>query len=83
MSTARIKFIAQGHSWAIGNFAPGDVLRCSAEVARHLVEEAGCAEYETPPAAAKEAPAPGAQLDATQPRAARPRRATKPEQVQE
>jgi hypothetical protein len=41
----QIKFTATGSSAITGNFAPGDVLRCAPEVARHLVEEAGCAKY--------------------------------------
>lgn len=47
----QIKFTASGSSSATGNFAPGDLLRCSAEMARHLVEEAQCAQYTRPPAA--------------------------------
>jgi hypothetical protein len=46
-----------GSNSAIGNFAPGDVMRCDAGMARHLVDEAGVAVY-TEPAA----PAPAAQL---------------------
>lgn len=41
----QIIFTASGSSSVTGNFAPGDVLRCSAELARHLVEEAQCARY--------------------------------------
>ena len=50
----QIKFVARGSSSATGNFAPGDLLRCSAEMARHLVEDARCAVYldAAPPAVA-------------------------------
>ena len=41
----QIKFTASGSSQVTGNFAPGDLLRCSAEMAHHLVEEVGCARY--------------------------------------
>ncbi len=41
----QIKFIARGSSSVTGNFAPGDLMRCSAEHARHLVDEAQCAVY--------------------------------------
>ena len=41
----QIIFTATGSSSVTGNFAPGDTLRCSAELARHLVEEAQCARY--------------------------------------
>ena len=40
-----IEFTAQGSSSVFGNFGPGDRLRCSAEHARHFVEEAQCARY--------------------------------------
>lgn len=52
----QIKFTASGSSSATGNFAPGDLLRCSPEMARHLVEEAGCAKY-TEAAAGTQTPA--------------------------
>lgn len=48
---ALIKFIASGSSSATGNFAPGDLLRCGADHARHFVEEARCAVYADSPAA--------------------------------
>jgi hypothetical protein len=41
----QIVFTASGSSSATGNFAPGDTLRCSSELARHLVDEAQCARY--------------------------------------
>ena len=41
----QIKFTAHGCIAVTGNFAPGDLLRTSADVARHLVKEAKCAEY--------------------------------------
>lgn len=43
----QIKFTAHGCSAVTGNFAPGDLLRTSADVARHLVKDAKCAEYVT------------------------------------
>ena len=46
----QIIFTARGSSSATGNFAPGDVLRCSAEQARHFVTEAQCARYAEAPA---------------------------------
>ena len=61
----QIKFTASGSSSATGNFAPGDLLRCSADTARHLVEEAKCAQY------VGQAPADEAQDQAAKPRAAR------------
>ena len=41
----QIKFTASGASSAFGAFAPGDVVRCDAELARHFVEEAHAARY--------------------------------------
>ena len=41
----QIVFTAFGSSSATGNFAPGDALACSPELARHLVDEACCARY--------------------------------------
>ena len=49
----QIKFTAPGSSTACGNFAPGDVLRCSHELARHFVADARCARYDLGPAAPK------------------------------
>ncbi len=40
----QIKFTRQGGSPMTGEFSPGDVMRCDAAVAKHLVE-AECAEY--------------------------------------
>ncbi len=40
-----IKFTAFGGCSAFGEFSPGDVARVSADMARHLVEEARCAKY--------------------------------------
>ena len=48
----QIKFITFGATSAGGSFAPGDTLRCSEEMARHLVEDAQCAKYLTAPAPA-------------------------------
>lgn len=56
----QIIFTATGSSSVTGNFAPGDMLRCSAERARHLVEEARCARYadgDTPATGAATPPA--------------------------
>lgn len=44
-----IKFTATGCTAVAGNFAPGDLLRCSSEWANHLVNEAKCAEYVNKP----------------------------------
>lgn len=41
----QIKFTKNGCSSAFGNFGPGDLLRCSADQARHFVEDAECAQY--------------------------------------
>lgn len=46
----QIKFTASGSSSLTGNFAPGDTLRCSLEHAKHLVEDAQCANYIDKPA---------------------------------
>jgi len=41
-----IKFTHTGHSNALGNFSAGqEALGLSDELAKHFVEEAGCAEY--------------------------------------
>ena len=56
---ARIRFTKFGSNTAFGSFQPGDVLRCDASMARHLVEQAGVAVYtEGAPAAVEPAPAP-------------------------
>lgn len=44
----QVIFTAGGSSSIFGNFAPGDTLRCDAEQARHLVEDARCARYAMP-----------------------------------
>jgi hypothetical protein len=41
----QIKFTASGSSSQFGNFAPGDLLRCTEEQAAHFVNEANCAVY--------------------------------------
>ncbi len=64
-----IKFITTGWSAQFGAFSPGDVLRCSADAARHFVEEARCAVLVAPLAA----PASAAVEDEAKP-ARRPRR---------
>lgn len=44
----QIKFKVLGANSAVGGFSPGDTARVSEAMARHLVEEAGVAEYYTP-----------------------------------
>ena len=46
-----VRFTTVGCMSGVGNFEPGDRLRCSADYARHLVEQARCARYEQEPAA--------------------------------
>lgn len=41
----QIKFTKFGANSLFGGFAPGDTLRCSPEMAKHLVEETQVAEY--------------------------------------
>lgn len=41
----QIKFTTFGATSAGGSFAPGDVLRCGEDLAKHLVEQAQCAKY--------------------------------------
>jgi hypothetical protein len=48
----QIKFTKFGSNSAFGGFAPGDTMRCSAELAKHLVEDVKVARY-------LEAPTPG------------------------
>ncbi len=45
MSQREIKFRTTGCNAIFGNFSSGDVARVSAELAKHFVEDAGCAEY--------------------------------------
>lgn len=40
-----VKFKTFGATSAGGSFAPGDIMRCDADLANHLVNEAKCAEY--------------------------------------
>lgn len=42
----KVKFITGGANSAFGGFCPGDVLVCSEAMAKHLVEEIGCAKYD-------------------------------------
>ena len=67
----RVKFTQFGHNTAVGNFGPGDVLVCGQSMARHLVEQVGCAKYYAPPAPA---PAAADPVAATLIPAAAPRR---------
>jgi hypothetical protein len=41
----KVKFITFGSNTAIGSFAPDDTLSCSRDLAKHFVEELGCAVY--------------------------------------
>lgn len=50
----QIKFIKYGANSAFGGFAPGDKMRCSEAMARHLVDETGVAQYVTAPAPIQE-----------------------------
>lgn len=50
----QIKFITGGANSAFGGFSAGDTLRCSEGMARHLVEDLGCAIYMDAPVMAQE-----------------------------
>jgi|SoimicmetaTmtLPB_FD_contig_71_31154_length_765_multi_2_in_0_out_0_2 hypothetical protein len=52
----QVKFTVFGCCSAIGNFEPGDTARVSAEMAKHLVEEARCAKYVEAPVAPEPKP---------------------------
>lgn len=65
-----VRFITYGSNSAIGNFGPGDVLRCGDAMARHLVDQAKVARYDQAPAA--ETPS-ADQAPNAQPRARKPR----------
>ena len=54
----QIKFLVGGANSVCGGFVAGDILRCSAAFAKHLVEEVKCAKYTDVPAPAVETPAP-------------------------
>lgn len=41
----QVKFKTFGANSAFGSFAPGDTMRCSEAMAKHLVEEMRCAVY--------------------------------------
>lgn len=41
----QIKFITSGSNSAFGSFEAGGTMRCSDALAKHLVEELGCAKY--------------------------------------
>lgn len=45
----QIKFTTYGSNTAAGSFAPGDLMRCSDDMARHFVEAARCADYADAP----------------------------------
>ena len=59
----RVEFTRFGHNTALGNFGPGDVAVCGQGMARHLVEQVGCARYAPQPALS----APALQRPTTQP----------------
>lgn len=44
----QIKFTTFGATSAGGSFAPGDLMRCHEDMAKHLVDEAKCAVYVQP-----------------------------------
>lgn len=55
----QIKFIIGGANSAFGGFSAGDTLRCSQEMAKHLVEDIKCAIYmDTPKDEQREPEAP-------------------------
>jgi hypothetical protein len=70
----QIRFIKFGSNTALGNFAPGEIARCDAKLARHLVEEAKVARYELAAVSAHIEPEPEAEPSA--PRRTRVRRST-------
>lgn len=41
----QVKFIVSGANSAFGGFSPGDTLRCSEAMAKHLVDGIKCAKY--------------------------------------
>lgn len=41
----QVKFTTFGANTAFGSFAPGETLRCSEALAKHLVDEIRCAKY--------------------------------------
>lgn len=61
---AQIKFNSFGSTAAFGNFAPGDLLVCSDEQAKHFVEDAQCATY-VQVQQSSQAPAPSARVTLT------------------
>ncbi|HSD16787.1 MAG TPA: hypothetical protein VLC71_05925 [Thermomonas sp.] len=60
----QIKFTASGCSTWTGNFAPGDVARLDDAAAKHLVEEARCAQYMTAETSAETVQKPAAKKSA-------------------
>lgn len=50
----QVKFTTNGANSAFGGFCAGDTLRCSPEMAKHLVEEIKCARYMEAPVVADE-----------------------------
>ena len=43
----KVKFITGGANSAFGGFSAGDFLVCSEAMAKHLVDDIGCAKYES------------------------------------
>jgi hypothetical protein len=54
---AQVKFTKFGANSAFGGFAPGDKLRCSDAMAKHLVDEGVAVYVQAPAPAAVEPPA--------------------------
>lgn len=52
-----IQFTRNGCNTLLGNFGPGDRLRCAPDMARHFVEQVGCAKYLSEPQAPELQPA--------------------------
>lgn len=69
-----IKFKTFGATSAGGSFGPGDIMRCDDKLAKHLVEEAQCANYMQAPQPVQ---APAVEVEAEQVQVRRVRRTTK------
>lgn len=44
-----VEFTRQGSNTIVGNFGPGDIVRCGDALARHFVEEVKVADYADAP----------------------------------
>lgn len=74
----QVKFTTYGSAHGVGGFAPGTLARVPDDMARHLVDEVGCAQYVQPPT-----PSPAAEPQApAEPKPAKASKAakTKPEE---